>query len=54
MILSFKTFLERTHGYTERLKIDHKIFFENFKKNSPSERLLGDEGSPYLCIVENL
>ena len=37
----------------EHWKLDHKISLKNIEKNSPSERLLEDEGSPYLLLVEN-
>ena len=29
-------------------KLDHKISLKNIEKNSPSERLIEDEGFPYL------
>ena len=38
----------------KKKRFDHETFFENIDKNSPSERLLRDEGSSYLCIVEKL
>ena len=34
-------------------KLDHEVTLEKIEKNSSSERILEDEGFPYLRLVEN-
>ncbi len=38
----------------KKKRFGHETFFENIEIIYPSERLLRDEGSPYLCLVEKL
>ena len=50
MIYPLKTFLEGTMARLKKKRFDHETSLKNIKKNSPSERLLRDEGSTYLYI----